>query len=149
MILLHKDIKIALKELFWLNKSILTLSEEIEYNSCLLTKVSPTIKSDVIQSSNKTTIEDLIIKGDFLKNKLHEKVSRQIELKEELESIIETLEDIRLQDLIRRRYLRNQKWLTIANELNYSLDGVYKAHGKALRILRKNISKIKVGSNLQ
>ncbi|MDY5964447.1 MAG: DUF1492 domain-containing protein, partial [Peptostreptococcus porci] len=83
---------------------------------------------------------------DFLKNKLHEKVSRQIELKEELESIIETLEDIRLQDLIRRRYLRNQKWLTIANELNYSLDGVYKAHGKALRILRKNISKIKVGS---
>lgn len=141
MILLHKDIKIALKELFWLNKSILTLSEEIEYNSCLLTKVSPTIKSDVIQSSNKTTIEDLIIKGDFLKNKLHEKVSRQIELKEELESIIETLEDIRLQDLIRRRYLRNQKWLTIANELNYSLDGVYKAHGKALRILRKNISK--------
>lgn len=146
MILLHKDIKIALKELFWLNKSILTLSEEIEYNSCLLTKVSPTIKSDVIQSSNKTTIEDLIIKGDFLKNKLHEKVSRQIELKEELESIIETLEDIRLQDLIRRRYLRNQKWLTIANELNYSLDGVYKAHGKALRILRKNISKIKVGS---
>ncbi|MDY5437140.1 DUF1492 domain-containing protein [Peptostreptococcus porci] len=146
---MHKDIKIALKELFWLNKSILTLSEEIEYNSCLLTKVSPTIKSDVIQSSNKTTIEDLIIKGDFLKNKLHEKVSRQIELKEELESIIETLEDIRLQDLIRRRYLRNQKWLTIANELNYSLDGVYKAHGKALRILRKNISKIKVGSNLQ
>lgn len=146
MILLHKDIKIALKELFWLNKSILTLSEEIEYNSCLLTKVSPTIKSDVIQSSNKTTIEDLIIKGDFLKNKLHEKVSRQIELKEELENIIETLEDIRLQDLIRRRYLRNQKWLTIANELNYSLDGVYKAHGKALRILRKNISKIKVGS---
>ncbi|MDY4128837.1 DUF1492 domain-containing protein [Peptostreptococcus porci] len=143
---MHKDIKIALKELFWLNKSILTLSEEIEYNSCLLTKVSPTIKSDVIQSSNKTTIEDLIIKGDFLKNKLHEKVSRQIELKEELESIIETLEDIRLQDLIRRRYLRNQKWLTIANELNYSLDGVYKAHGKALRILRKNISKIKVGS---
>ncbi|MDY4561386.1 MAG: DUF1492 domain-containing protein [Peptostreptococcus porci] len=138
---MHKDIKIALKELFWLNKSILTLSEEIEYNSCLLTKVSPTIKSDVIQSSNKTTIEDLIIKGDFLKNKLHEKVSRQIELKEELESIIETLEDIRLQDLIRRRYLRNQKWLTIANELNYSLDGVYKAHGKALRILRKNISK--------
>lgn len=143
---MHKDIKIALKELFWLNKSILTLSEEIEYNSCLLTKVSPTIKSDVIQSSNKTTIEDLIIKGDFLKNKLHEKVSRQIELKEELENIIETLEDIRLQDLIRRRYLRNQKWLTIANELNYSLDGVYKAHGKALRILRKNISKIKVGS---
>ena len=138
----NRDIKDILKELYRLNFSVASLKEEIEYNDCLLTKVSPTLKSDIIQSSNKVTMEDLIIKKNRYTEQLRIKMYRQIQLKEFIEKILDNLGNLEWQDLIRRRYYRNQKWWEIASALNRSESHTKKLHGTILNDMRNIVKKL-------
>lgn len=139
----NRDIKDILKELYRLNFSVASLKEEIEYNDCLLTKVSPTLKSDIIQSSNKITMEDLIIKKNRYTEQLRIKMYRQIQLKEFIEKILDDLNNLMWQDIIYRRYYRNQRWWEIASDLGKSESHIKRLHGTILCEMRK-ISKKKL-----
>lgn len=139
---MERDIKDDLKELYRLNFGVTSLKEEIEYNDCLLTKVSPTLKSDIIQSSNKVTMEDLIIKKNRYVSQLKVKMYRQLQLKEFIETILDRLDNLEWQDLIRRRYYRNQRWWEIASALGRSESHTKRLHGTILNEMRKISKKL-------
>lgn len=137
----NRDIKDILKELYRLNEGIKILKEEIEHTECLAEKITPTLKSDIIQSSNKMTMEDLIVRKDKYIIQLRLKVCRQLELKQMTENLLESLNNSEYSELIRRRYYKNQKWWEIACALNLSEVHVKRLHGTILNKFRDLLKK--------
>ena len=74
--------------------------------------------SDKIQ----TTVEKII--------EIEEKLDREIDAL--VEAAVEKLEDGRLRDVMRYRYIDGMKWEQIAVEMHYSYMQVCRLHGKAL-----------------
>lgn len=58
----------------------------------------------------------------------------------EIDKAIHSVENANQREVLERRYLLYQKWEQIADEMHYSLDNVYKLHGKALQKITLNYS---------
>ena len=58
----------------------------------------------------------------------------------EIDQAIRCVADITQREVLERRYLLYQRWNRIAEEMNYSVDNVYKLHGKALQKITLNYS---------
>ena len=65
---------------------------------------------------------------------------RYIELYNEIEKAIKNIQSPTCREVLERRYLLYQKWTDIADEMHYSLENVYKLHGKALQKITLNYS---------
>jgi DNA-directed RNA polymerase specialized sigma subunit len=61
-------------------------------------------------------------------------------MKEYIETLVNSLKSTRQQNLIRLKYFNGHSWLSVAVHMNYSIESVYKIHGKALQELRKIIN---------
>lgn len=87
-------------------------------------------------------------------DRMSESVSRIIEQEErvqqltdtytrkflEIEHAIKELGNDKQEEVLELRYLHYKKWEEIARTMNYSLDNVYKLHGKALQKITLNYS---------
>ena len=87
-------------------------------------------------------------------DKLSESVSRIIEQEErvqqltdtytrkyvEIEQAIKSVGNDYQEEVLELRYLHYKQWEEIARTMNYSLDNVYKLHGKALQKITLNYS---------
>jgi tRNA(Met) C34 N-acetyltransferase TmcA len=58
----------------------------------------------------------------------------------EIDQAIRCVTDSTQREVLERRYLLYQRWNRIAEEMNYSVDNVYKLHGKALQKITLNYS---------
>lgn len=58
----------------------------------------------------------------------------------EIDRAIHSVKNANQREVLERRYLLYQKWERIADEMHYSLDNVYKLHGKALQKITVNYS---------
>lgn len=80
--------------------------------------------SDKIQ----TTVEKII----EIEEKLDHEIDALVDLRNRIEAAAEKLEDGRLRDVMRYRYIDGMKWEQIAVEMHYSYMQVCRLHGKAL-----------------
>lgn len=80
--------------------------------------------SDKIQ----TTVEKII----EIEEKLDHEIYALADLRNRIETAVEKLEDGRLRDVMRYRYIDGMKWEQIAVEMHYSYMQVCRLHGKAL-----------------
>ena len=80
--------------------------------------------SDKIQ----TTVEKII----EIEEKLDHEIDALVDLRNRIEAAVEKLEDGRLRDVMRYRYIDGMKWEQIAVEMHYSYMQVCRLHGKAL-----------------
>ena len=80
--------------------------------------------SDKIQ----TTVEKII----EIEEKLDHEIDAFVDLRNRIEAAVEKLEDGRLRDVMRYRYIDGMKWEQIAVEMHYSYMQVCRLHGKAL-----------------
>ena len=80
--------------------------------------------SDKIQ----TTVEKII----EIEEKLDREIDALVDLRNRIEAAVEKLEDGRLRDVMRYRYIDGMKWEQIAVEMHYSYMQVCRLHGKAL-----------------
>ena len=80
--------------------------------------------SDKIQ----TTVEKII----EIEEKLDHEIDALADLRNRIETAVEKLEDGRLRDVMRYRYIDGMKWEQIAVEMHYSYMQVCRLHGKAL-----------------
>ena len=72
-------------------------------------------------------------KIDEIQRCVEEKVAYLVELKEEINTAIDKLEDRDEQLLLRYRYLDNCTWEEISHMLNVSLRSVHRIHSMALQ----------------
>lgn len=80
--------------------------------------------SDKIQ----TTVEKIT----EIEEKLDHEIDALVDLRNRIEAAVEKLEDGRLRDVMRYRYIDGMKWEQIAVEMHYSYMQVCRLHGKAL-----------------
>lgn len=112
-------------------REIERLREEIVQAKALSKKV--TVSFDGTCGSNgedklQVAVERII----SLQNGLTAQVIRRVNLRKEIECAIQTVQDERLQQLLKYRYINGLTWESIAVNMHYSWQHLHKLHSKAL-----------------
>lgn len=86
-----------------------------------------------VQSSNKSDLSDRVIKVIDFRRELNDDIDKYIDLKSQITKEIDKLKDSEHIDILYKRYIHNNSWRDIAEEMNYSERTIHRIHGKALR----------------
>ena len=108
--------------------------DQVRRLHALATKATQTL-SDMPESATKNNrkMENIIVKILELENSINEDIDRLVILKKQMMSVLGEIEKDEYRVLLEKRYLNNQPWDRIADDMNCSIDNVYKLHGKALK----------------
>ena len=109
--------------------------EQIQSLRALSTKATATL-SDAPQGKgtrNVQSMEDIIVKMLDLESDINADINRLIDLKHEIITVIECVDNPEHQILLELRYLCFKTWEEIAVEINWSIRQVYNIHGEALK----------------
>lgn len=90
-----------------------------------------------VQGGKHLTEADMICKIIDFENELNTEIDKLIDLKREVMSIVDQLENPDLIDIIYKRYLRFEIWEKIAVDEGISIRQVYRKHGEALAKIQK------------
>lgn len=90
---------------------------------------------DRVQTSNKNTIEDLILKICDMEIELEKDIDLLIDKKKDAILEINSIKDLRYRTILELRYLKSKKWEEIAFETGYEYSWVLRLHGEALKKL--------------
>ena len=103
-----------LNKLFWLKKEI----EQIEMQIKELTVLSATAMSGMPSSGTVSSpVEKFYDRLEKLRNKLQAKLNEYIAEKERIEEYIENIEDPEVRVIARLRFIDNEDFQTIGNEM--------------------------------
>ena len=128
------SVKDYLSQAYRIDQRINSKIEQVQSLRDLATKASATL-SDVPPSKgtrNVHRMEDVITKMLDLESEINGDLTRLINLKHEIITVIKCVESPELQTLLELRYLCFRTWEQIAVELHYDLRHVYRIHGRAL-----------------
>lgn len=116
-----------------INKEINALLEEKERafsHACSVT--APTDREHVTTTRRNTFEEKTVRYADYEK-KIDRRIDELYQIKQEILSAIERVNDYTLRKLLIKRYLQFKTWEQIAVEMNYSWRQIVRLHGKALQ----------------
>ena len=110
------------------------LLQELASLESMATKVTATISPVVVtRSTNPNQLEDAVVKIIGLKNEINRKIDEFVDMKREIESIIEKIEDADQVAVIRKRYMEYKPWELIAVEVGCKYRNVCYIHSDALK----------------
>ena len=123
-----------LKQARYLDERINTKITQVSSLHDLATKATSTL-SDMPGGSTRNThrMEDIIIKILMLENEINTDIDRLVDLKNEILSVLNRIDDAECRLLLEKRYLNWESWEDIAAELCVSTPSVYRLHEKALK----------------
>ena len=135
---MKRDIKIELKNISKLEYQIFEEFEELEYLNSLKTSIkSFDYSSEKVTSSPKNKdFADIISKISDLEKRVCIHLNELIIKRQRACKLFEAL-PTELCDIMKLKYLYNYSFEEISQRLSYSLRHVYRLHGQALQILRK------------
>ena len=88
---------------------------------------------------NVSRMEDVIAKMVDLEAEINGDIDALVDLKREIITVINRLENTEYQILLELRYLNFMRWETIAMEMDCSLQHMFKLHAAALREIESSI----------
>lgn len=91
----------------------------------------------VKSTSRSDNMENTIIKLIDMSRAIEKEVDKLVELKTEATHVIDMLDKADEINLLYKRYIQFKTWEQIAEEMDYSLQGIYKMHGFALQKVQK------------
>ncbi len=128
----HKKKIEYLNQYKYLNKEIDRKIASLEDWRNKIFNVTGTL-SDMPKSSNRTNvIEDGIASIDEIESSINEDIDDLINLRNEIESKIESVNDLKLRELLKCRYLDDKTWEEIAYRNGCSWRWIYRLHERAL-----------------
>lgn len=115
------------------NRRIDTKLEQISKLRALAAK-STTVLGDGTSFGGGCTdkISGIIAKIVDMERQVDAQIDELQEIKRDVMAVVDKVADARLQNLLERRYINNQKWEQIAYEMGYDIRWVYRMHGRAL-----------------
>ena len=108
------------------------LKEEIYGWDVKACRVTPRNPGTAAGGGGEDRIQCCVDKIVELQNLLTEQLKNLVSLREDVERAISAVEDVRLRQLLKFRYIEGMKWEEIAVKMNYTYRNVIKLHGKAL-----------------
>lgn len=118
----------------YLDMQINSKIEQVRTLNELATKVT-TVYSDMPHSPNRNTgrMEETIAKIIDLESEIDRDIDASVDLKREIQTVINNIEDEKYRVLLELRYINQKSWEEIANQLGYDLRYTHKIHGRALQ----------------
>jgi len=93
--------------------------------------------SDMPRSGNRSNvIEDGIVNINEIEQTINQDIDRLVNLRTEIENKIDTIDDLKLRELMKCRYLDCKTWEEIAYKNGYTWRNVYYQHEKALDLIK-------------
>ena len=131
---MHELAKKTLKKIKWLDAHIDGLLNDLQREEARAAKVTATISPVVVaHSGNQNNLEDSALKIIALKDEINHKINRFVDLKREIESIIEKIQDADQVAVLRKRYVEYKPWELIALEVGCKYRNVHYIHSDALK----------------
>ena len=111
--------------------------ERLERLRALAEKTTATL-SDMLKSPNRDGgNEDILARIVDMENEIKRDINHLLDIKEDVQGAIETVEEPELKLLLELRYLCYRSWGDIAEEMNYDVRQIHRIHSKALFELNK------------
>ena len=82
--------------------------------------------------------ESAVLRVMDLEERLTKEIDELTEKRREIECAVGAVPDEVQREVLTRRYLLYQKWEDIAEEMNYSVQHIFRLHGAALKNMRVN-----------
>lgn len=111
--------------------------DEIKELRSLATRLSPSLSGE---SHSVGIVSDRVgrtaAKIADLEREVNDQIDRLIEVKAEINAMINSLDDILLRNLLERRYLLGFSWEKIAEDMSYTPRHITRLHNKAIERLQ-------------
>lgn len=95
--------------------------------------------SEKVQTSRINRTEEQYIKYLEYDEKLNKRIDELYDIKQEILTVIDNVEDNRLRELLIARYVNFQKWEEIADSFGYDVRHIFRLHRRALAEAEKKL----------
>ena len=112
------------------NREINAKLDEIQNWRELATKTTRTFEGDETE-----TTASLVAKIVDQDREVDRQIDKLVEIRQEIETLIHSLQDHRYRDVLQLRYINGKTWREVAEQLHYSDRNITYLHEKALQIL--------------
>lgn len=107
------------------------ITKELQRWQDLATRISPSY-SDMPHGGGGDKVQTAAVEVAELTDQLNEKIHQAIMVQENIKKLLESLDDIKLRQLMSYRYINGMRWEEIAVRMDYDYRYVLKLHGKSL-----------------
>lgn len=116
--------------------------EEMQNLKDLATKITTTLKHDVVSSSgSQDKVGSVVSKIIDLEAEINRAVDTFVDKKKEVSAVVERLQDADQLAVLYKRYFRFETWEQIACEMGYTYRNVCYIHGRALQAVEDILNK--------
>jgi hypothetical protein len=127
------DSKTFLEQVKLYDKHINIKQQEVDRLRAMVTKVTPTLKDDVVSfSGSQDKLGDTISKIVDLEEEINQAIDAYVDRKREVNSIIDKLSNSDQYEVLSKKYLLHKSLEQIAVEMNMTYRNVCYIHGEAL-----------------
>lgn len=115
-----------------------TKLEDLHHLKEMVTKITPTLKDDVVSGGgNQDKLGDAIAKIVDLEAEIDRDIDRYVAAKQEISATLDKLTDPDQLQVLHKRYVQYMTWEQIACEMNMSYRNVCYIHGKGLQTVNQ------------
>lgn len=107
------------------------ITKELQRWQDLATRISPSY-SDMPHGGGSDKVQTAAVEVAELTDKLNQKLHRAIMVQENIKKLLESLDDIKLRQLMFYRYINGMRWEEIAVRMDFNYRWVLRLHRKAL-----------------
>lgn len=125
--------KETLMQVMTIDIKLQALELEIEEREAAAERITPVLEKLPVQSSPMNAREDAMIAYTESKMKLEKLARKQIEVKDEIMTVLCRIESKQLFEILYRRYFRFQSWNVICVECHISKSDIFRKHKDALK----------------
>lgn len=107
------------------------ITKELQRWQDLATRISPSY-SDMPHGGGSDKVQTAAVEVAELTDKLNQKLHQAIMVQENIKKLLESLDDIKLRQLMSYRYINGMSWEEIAVRMDFNYRWVLRLHRKAL-----------------
>lgn len=132
------DAKTLLQQVKLYDTHINVKLEELSRTKALATKITATLKQDVVSGSgNQDKLGDAVAKIVDMEREINAIIDAYVNLKRQVEEVVDKVADPDQAAILYKRYFLYERWEQIALEMNMTYRNVCYIHGKALLTVNK------------
>lgn len=129
--------KKELRNLRYLDAELVSIRDQINMLSAQAEGLSTVQLSDMPKGGCGRGVDDYIADVIDLQATYAERLAELNRCRKRAESAIELIDRVEYRAVLRLRYLSGKSWEEVADQMGYSLRGIFKIHGAALVELEK------------
>lgn len=142
---MKKETQCIIEAKKWLNRAWM-MEREIDALMALktetrerVTSITATVSDIRVSNSQDVHKFDKLVE---LENKIDNIIDRELEVKQEIIDLLESMQDKRYKTLLINRYVRFMTWERIAVQMNYGYRQTLRLHRSALHVVAKELEKM-------